>query len=145
MTRISRRHTDKELLKESEEQLTSIIYSLTNKQEINGFLDEFLTKEEKVMLGKRLILYMLLYKGFTSSQIHDALSMSYETIRWYRHIYEMKPALFKQNIEKLIRREKAKELWSKIERALKPLSLALEAKSNMRARSKLLSGDYEER
>lgn len=142
MGRVSKKSIDKDLKKEIEEQLSFIIASLVNKEEINLFLDEFLTKEEKTMLGKRLILYMLLYRGFTSKQINNLLGLSYETIRWYKQIYAAKPEIFRKYIQKLIFREKSQEFWKKIEKILKPVSLALEAKTNMRARAKLATGDF---
>lgn len=142
MGRVSKIVINKELQKELEEQLAFIISFLTNKDDINLFLDEFLTKEEKVMLGKRLILYMLIQKGLTNSQIRSILGMSYETIRWYKEIFENKPEVFKRHLERLISRERSKELWTRIEKILEPVALALEAKTNMRARAKLASGDF---
>lgn len=142
MGRVSKRKVNKDIEKELEEQLSFIIVSLTNKEEVNVFLDEFLTEEEKLMLGKRLILYMLLYKGLTNMQINNALSVSHETTRWYREIFEKKPEVFKKTLERLINREKSQELWKKIENILEPFTLALNAKTSMKARAKLASGDF---
>lgn len=142
MGRVSKRKINKDLERDLQEQLSFIVVSLTNKEEVNIFLDEFLTDEEKLMLGKRLILYMLLYKGLTNTQINNALSVSHETTRWYREIFERKPDAFKKTLERLIKREKSQELWKKIESILEPFSLALSAKTNMKARAKLASGDF---
>lgn len=142
MGRVSKRGLNKDLQQEVEEQLSFIVSSLTDKDEINLFLSEFLTKEENTMLGKRLILYMMLYKGMSDSQIYTSLAMSRETIHWYRQIYESKSEIFKKNIKKLINREKSKELWRKIDKLLEPFAFALEAKTNMKARAKLASGDF---
>ncbi len=142
MGRVSRQVISEDLKDDLEEQLSFIITSLNNKDETASFISEFLTVEEKLMLGKRLTLYMMLHKGMTSKQIHNSLSMSYETIRWYKNIYESKSLVFKKEIEKLIRREKNKELWRKIERILKPVGLFMDSQSDMRARSKFASGDF---
>ncbi len=142
MGRVSKRIVSKEFQEQLEEQLSFIVLSLNNKSEISVFLGAFLTKEEKIMLGKRLILYMLLSKGWTSSKIHDTLSMSYETIRWYKQIFENKPNVFKKTVQKLIVREKGKEFWRKLEKLLEPAGLVLEAKHNMKARAKLAGGDF---
>ncbi len=141
MGRVSRKIIDKELQKQLEAQLSFIISSLTNKKEIEVFLNEFLTKEEKVMLGKRLILYMLLEKGWTSTQIYRVLGMSYETIRWYKALFESKPDLFKITLQKLIKREKSRELWEKFEKIFETMTLALQAKTNIKARAKLAQGN----
>lgn len=142
MGRVSKQLINRELMEDLEEQLSFIIISFKAKEETRAFLNEFLTKEEKMMLGKRLTLYMMLYKGMTSKQIHDSLSMSYETIRWYKQVYENKPDVFRKEIEKLISREKSKELWNKIERILKPIELAMNARNDMKARAKFASGDF---
>lgn len=142
MGRVSKRPLNKDIEKEVEEHLSFIISSLNKKDEIENFLNEFLTKEEKTMLGKRLVLYMLLYRGMSNTQMFNTLSMSHETIHWYKQIYENKSDIFKNTIQKLIGREKTKELWKKIEKILEPVSLALEARTNMKARAKLASGDF---
>ncbi|HVF68982.1 MAG TPA: hypothetical protein VNA13_00270 [Xanthomonadales bacterium] len=143
MGRVSKKIINKDLQKQLEEQLSFIVLSLTNRNDIDIFLSEFLTKEEKIMLGKRIVLYMLLMKGFSSSEIHATLSMSYETIRWYKQLFDTKPTVFKKQLDILIRKEKTKDLWSKIDKMLKPIGLALEAKTNMRARTKLISGNFD--
>lgn len=142
MGRVSKRFINKELHQELEDQLVFTISSLVNKDEINSFINEFLTKEEKIMLGKRLVLYMLLLKGLSGSKISNILSMSHETIRWYKQIFDNKSEIFKKNIQKLINRERNKKLWEKIEKILEPFALALDAKRDMKARAKLASGDF---
>lgn len=142
MGRVSKKVIDKKFLDQIEDQLFFLIESLNNRNGINEFMNEFLTREEKIMLGKRLILYMMLYKGMTSKQIHNSLGMSLETIHWYKQTYDDKSELFRKNIEKLIDRERTKEMWSEVERILEPVSLVLDSKTNMRARAKLFSGDF---
>lgn len=142
MGRVSRRSMNKGLQTELEEQLTFIISSLTNKDEVGLFLNEFLTKEEKIMLGKRLILYMLLLKGLTSKQIHASLAMSFDTIRWYKEMFDTKPDVFRKIVEKMLKRERNKELLEKIEKILEPFALALDARVDMRSRARLASGDF---
>lgn len=142
MGRVSKRPLDKELEKEIEEQLLFTVVSLTDKERANSFLSEFLTSEEKKMLGKRLLLYVMLYKGLTNTEIYTILSMSHETIRWYKQVYEAKEEIFKKQIEILIKRERAKNLWNKVEALLRPFDLALQSKRNMKARAKLLHGDF---
>lgn len=142
MGRVSKRKINKDLEKDLEDQLSFIISSLTDRGEIAVFLDEFFTKEEKTMLGKRLILYMMLYKGLNNTKINAALSISHETTRQYREFFEKKPEIFTKLLERLIKREKTKELWQKIDKILEPFTLALSAKTNMKARAKLGSGDF---
>lgn len=142
MSRVSKKFINRDLETELEDHLSYIIASLSDKKEINIFLREFLTEEEKKMLGKRLVLYMLLYRGFSSSKINSILSMSFETIRWYKQIYNNKPEIFRRIIDKIIKREKSKEFWKKMDAILEPVSLAMQAKTNMKARAKFASGNF---
>lgn len=142
MGRVSRKKIHTDVQKELEEQLTTIIASLYQKKEIAVFLNEFLTKEEKVMLGKRLVLYMLLTRGMLSEDIHKALGITYDTIRLYKLLLASKPVEFQKSIQKLIRKKNSQELWKKIDKVLMPLDLVMNAKTNMQARAKLLSGDW---
>ena len=141
MGRVSKKTIDRKLLDRIESQFFSLIQRLKSREEID-FMNEFLTSEEKIMLGKRLVLYMMLYKGMTSKQIHDSLGMSFETIHWYKQTYEGKSDLFRKKIEELLKNERNDKLWSEIEKVLEPIGLALKSKSNMKARAKLLSGDF---
>ena len=141
MTRVSKRQIGDEVKKELEEQLASIIASLSDKNEIKVFLDEFLTNEEKEMLGKRLLLYMLLSKGVLSEDIHKSLSVTYNTIRLYQLLFRSKPEAFRNSVKKLVKKEKTRKLWQKIDKAMQPLELALSMKSDMKARAKFVSGE----
>lgn len=142
MGRVSKRVINKDLEKELEEQLAFIVSSLTDNNEISLFLTEFLTREEKIMLGKRLVLYMLLYKGLTNTEIYRTLSISRETVRWYRQVFEKKPEIFRKQIHKLISRERSKEFWQKVDKILEPFELAMKAKTDMKARARLAHGDF---
>lgn len=142
MPRVSRRTIDRELQDELEDQLSFIISSLTDKNEISVFLNEFFTREEKIMFGKRIVLYEMLIKGMEGKDICAALSMSNETIRSYKQLYLTKPSIFQKTVERLIKREKNKELWNKIDKILAPLDLAMRARNDMKARAKLANGDW---
>ncbi len=142
MGRVSKKTIDKDLQNELEEQLSFIVSCLTDKKEIIVFLQEFLTREEKIMLGKRLVLYMLLFRGALSKDIHESLLVSYETIRSYKQHAEVKPVTFQKIIRRLASNEKNKHLLKKIEKLMAPLELFMHAKSDMKARSKFMNGNW---
>lgn len=142
MPRVSKSRLDQKQLEEMNSHLFYLISSLNNSTEIESFLEGFLTKEEKIMLTKRLVLFMLLKKEYSPSSIQAALHISYETVRTYQNQLDSKGKQFNDMIERLIKREQTKELFEKIDKLLKPLSLALESKTNMKSRTKFLSGDY---
>ncbi len=142
MPRVSKNRLQQKQLEEMNTHLSYLISSLNNSKDIDDFLGEFLTNEERTMLAKRLLLFMLLKRNYSPSTVRSALNFSYETIRIYQNQLNLKSESFHQLIEKLIRRAEAKELFTKIDNILKPLSLALDSKRNMKSRAKFLSGDY---
>lgn len=139
MPRASKIKLDKEKLKEIQEHFSFLISSLNDSNEIESFFDSFLTEEEKIMLTKRLVLFMMIKRGYPTNVIQSALNMSYETIRIYVEKLMSKNELFHKIIEKLIKRGKTKEFWEKLDRLFKPFEVILEAKTNMRARAKLMT------
>ncbi|MBI3093185.1 MAG: hypothetical protein HYZ02_03050 [Candidatus Levybacteria bacterium] len=142
MPRVSKSKLHVDRLKEIEDHFSHLISSLTNSNEIEDFFEGFFTKEEKVMLAKRLVLYMMLKKDYPPSAISSALHMSYETIRSHANQMSGKKDKFFVIIDKLIAREKTNEFFKKIESILKPIDLAMRARNDMKARAKLASGDW---
>lgn len=142
MPRVSRsKLSDKELQK-LHSYLYNLIASLKNEKEIEGFLDGFLTSEEKVMLTKRLIIFLMLKMNYNISVIQSALHISYETIRTYKNQFPSKNPEFHRILDKLARKETVKQLFRKIDKFLKPLDLALRAKTDMKARARFASGEW---
>lgn len=142
MTRISKSRLRDNQLEEITEHFFYLISSLSKSTEIENFLNNFLTKEEKIMLTKRLVLFMMIKRNYPPHIIQNALHVSYETVRSYNDKLPMKDSLFQAIIEKLVRREKSKELWRKVDKLLKPIDLFLRAKTDMKARAKFASGDW---
>lgn len=142
MTRISRFKLRNEELEELVDHFTYLISSLTSKSEIENFFTEFLTREEKLMLAKRLVLFMMIQKSYSPTTIQSTLHISYETVRTYTNQFTNKNAIFKKTIQQLIKREKSKEFWKKVDTMLRPVGIILHAKTDMKSRAKLASGDF---
>lgn len=142
MPRVSRSKLHKEKLEEITKHFSFLISSLRDSKEIENFLDEFLTQEEKIMLTKRLVLLMMLQRNYPPPVIQSVLHISYETVRIYQNQLPLKTDLFRKTIERLVTREKAKEFFRKLDKFLKPFDLALRAKTDMKARAKFASGDW---
>ena len=143
MSRISKFHLSQNQLQEIKEHFAFLVSSLTNANEIENFFEEFLTKEEKIMLTKRLVLFMMLKRGFLPDSIQSALHVSYETVRTYQNQLKYKNSSFHQTIEKLLKRENVINFFKKIGKILKPVDLALKSKTNMKARAKFASGNWD--
>lgn len=135
MPRASKQRLDNEIWREIHQVFPEFI-STFNKTELETFLEEFLTKEEKTMLAKRLVLYHLLLGGFRDYEINQHLKISLETIRLARTSLEFRGKKFRDKVKNLkltSQTKKEQPSW---------LELALKSKSDMKARAKLLSGDY---
>lgn len=139
MPRASRFSLKRKQFQEMNSHLIFLISSLNNKDEIGNFLESFLTKEERVMLTKRLVLFMMLRKQYPPSVIRNVLHISYETIRIYQNQLLAKNSLFQKILEKLLRRQDTIKLFGKINNLIKPIDLVLNSKRNMKARAKLVS------
>lgn len=98
---------------------------LKSSKEIEGFLEEFLTPTEKIMLAKRLSIAVLLAKNYDARTISKTLKVSLTTItsinRWIKH----QKGYFSRIVEEILRKEKSEEfqnnLTYKIGRAAIPL------------------------
>lgn len=143
MPRVSKAFLQKQKLTELENHFSFLIASLQKSADIEAFMNDFLTHEEKIMLTKRLVLFMMLKQGYSPSAIQAALHVSYETVRTYTNHLAAKSLLFHATITKLLEREETKKFWQQVEHLLKPLGLAMKARSNMRARAKLASGNWD--
>lgn len=131
-------------LEELEQHFSYLISSLSSSKEIGNFFNNFLTKEEKIMLTKRLALLMMIKMDYPYQEIKNALNISYETVRTYSNQLPLKNDSYHKTIEKLIRRQKSKEFWKKADKVIRPLELALKSKTDMKARADLIRGgrDY---
>ncbi|MDO8486852.1 MAG: Trp family transcriptional regulator [Candidatus Curtissbacteria bacterium] len=129
-------------LTELESHFSYLISSLNKPGDIKLFFDEFLTSEEKLMLTKRLVLIMMLKRDYPDYVCQGALHISYETVRNYKIYLNHKSQAFDKTIDRLISRQKTRELFEKIDKVLKPLELALKSGTNMKARAKFASGDW---
>jgi len=142
MPRVSKKSLNKEINSELKENFSSLISSLQNPKEIEQFLNDFLTKEENLMLAKRLMLHLLLDNKYKSLEIQSILGVSKETVRVHKVNWERGGETYKKIINKIANKRKVKLFLQAIEKKLRPLELALQSKTNMKARAKFLSGDY---
>lgn len=143
MPRVSKRQLDKQTETEIQECYSYLVSSLRNSEEIENFLQGFLTREEKLMLSKRVMLLMMIKMAYTTETIIQALNVSYETVRIYSTHLSMSNKLFHTTIQRLIKRVETREFLDKMAKVLKPLDLALRAKTDMRARAKIYNADYD--
>lgn len=141
MPRASKRKVEKDLNLELENQFAGLISELNNPKDIKGFFEHFLTREEKIMLMKRLMLHLMIELGYKTYEIDNVLKICRETIRSHRQKRNNGGEVYRKILVKLIKKNKDREVWQKINKILKSLDVLFTFKTNMKSRAKLYNGN----
>ena len=143
MPRASRKPVKEDVDREIRESFSSLISTLSDSLEIQKFFNDFLTREEQIMLSKRLMLHLMLERGYKNFQIESILGISKDTVRIHKAIWERGGNVYKEILGKIAKKSEVRDLWRKFEKLLQPLDLAFKARNDMRARAKLASADWD--
>ena len=138
MPRASKIQLDKFIWDKINKTFLEVISSKSEK-ELKVFLGDFLTQEEKVMLAKRLALYIMISAEYSDEEIKELLKISYETVRSARNLLGLKNQRFSTSLKGLVAKPKKP---SENNSLINFLDAVLSAKSNMKSRAKLMSGDF---
>ncbi|OGY24864.1 MAG: hypothetical protein A2Y57_01005 [Candidatus Woykebacteria bacterium RBG_13_40_7b] len=138
MPRASKRFLDDKVWKEINETFPEVLSSFEPRG-LKKFLSEFLTKEERTMVAKRLTIYLMIFGSYSESEIKETLKVSHETVRVAKESLASKSDQFKNALVLRLKKLGEKESTNRL---IKMLDLALSSKSNIKARAKLTSGDY---
>lgn len=95
------------------------------------------------MLGKRLLLHLMLERGYKSAQIQTFLGISKDTIRVHKALWERGDETYKLVLKKISKKAENRQLWKKIEKILRPAELFVKGRNDMKARAKFASGDWD--
>lgn len=91
MTHISRKKIKKDVAGELADQFLTFLALARTKQDARVLARELLSQTERVMLAKRLAVVVLLVRGYSFSQIEDALGVTGQTVvRIWKQIREGK-------------------------------------------------------
>jgi uncharacterized protein YerC len=129
MPRASHRPVNKNLDQDLKENFSSLIATLNTPSEIRQFFNDFLTSEEQTMLTKRLMLHLMIERGYRSSQIQKVLGITKETIRVHRRLEAKGNVLYKRVLRKIDKKAEQKMLWKKLEKTLRPAGFLLTKRS----------------
>ena len=80
MPHISRKYLKKSDFEEIGKRLVETLAEITNTSKGRGFLQEFFTYTERIMLAKRLSVIFMLSQGATTYEIENTLKMSPSTV-----------------------------------------------------------------
>lgn len=115
MTQISRYPIHKDVEKRMFELFLTAIESLNNKQDIEEFIDDFLSPVEKIMLAKRLSIAVLLNKDYKYKSISKILRVTPSTIASVSLQLKYSGKGYQKFVEKVAKNEKISAFWQKIE------------------------------
>lgn len=120
MTQISKRPISKDIESKIYESFYKAI-GLLRESEARLFIDDLLTKTERVMLPKRLAIAILLLKGWNYDSIKEILKVTQTTISSVSRTLEFSNGLRKA-IENLSKSEAWRSWWQDVESLLYRMS-----------------------
>jgi len=118
MAQVSKYPLKKEVEEKIFEILLKTIADLKKPEEVNEFLEDFLSPVEKIMLAKRLAIAILLAKGYDYRGIREVLKVTPGTVAGVNLKLKYGGKGYKRVVEKFLREEKIEKLFEKIDAAL---------------------------
>ena len=115
MAQISKRFLHKKVEERILDLFWTSLSSLSTKQKVALFLDDLLTKTEKIMLSKRLAIAFMLMKGNDYPTINDRLKVSDPTIWNVKTSLSLKGKGYKMAIEQIMNKEKWEKFWQDLD------------------------------
>jgi len=111
------------LPKALEQQMHAVIRKafadLRTEGEVSAFLDDLLTPTEKVMLGKRLAIAILLDRGYDQRTVHTIMKTSLSTVNTVNYWLKHKGNGYRIVLEKFQNQREWQELKEGLEKFLK--------------------------
>jgi len=118
MTQVSKYPLKKEVEERIFEILLKTIADLKKPEEVNEFLEDFLSPVEKIMLAKRLAIAVLLGRGYDYRGIREILKVTPGTVAGVNLKLKYGGRGYKRVVEKFLREEKIEKLFEKIDEVL---------------------------
>lgn len=107
MAQISRRFIKPEVLRKIESLFVECVSRCEKPSVAADFLDDLLTKTEKVMIAKRIAIALMLLKQQDPRDISETLKVSYPTIYRVKTWLSYKGVGFRALLEAIIKRDQA--------------------------------------
>lgn len=118
MAQVSRYPIHKDVEKRMFEIFKSTISRLKDNEDIEDFLEDFLSPVEKIMLSKRLAIAVLLAKGHNYPAIAEILRVTPSTIASVSLRLKYSGKGYKKAVERILTIESQDNFWEKIEDVL---------------------------
>ncbi|MEK7067194.1 MAG: Trp family transcriptional regulator [Patescibacteria group bacterium] len=114
MTKISRFKLSSEQIHQLNQRMISAVASLREKKALNLFFDDLLTMTEKIMLGKRLLIALLLERGYSYGAVSVLMKVSQGTIHAVSTRLQKGGTGFRLAIKNLEKEEKIEHTLEKV-------------------------------
>ncbi len=118
MTQVSRYPVSSTVNKQILQLFRNAISSLKHSEEIDDFLEDFLSPVEKIMLAKRLAIAVMLAKGYDYQSIKAILHVTPSTIAAVSIRLKYAGKGYKKTVEKILQEEKINDFWQRIDLVL---------------------------
>ena len=133
MPKVSKNLLPEETKKEIMGALIKTLTKIDNDRLLARFLDDLLTPTEKLMLGKRLMVAVLLQKGYSYGAVCRVLKMSKTTVHIIQRDLFRSGEGYKKIFDLFFRESKGKKILYAIERFLDKITLPVKGSpSSMR-------------
>ncbi|MBI5619755.1 hypothetical protein HY950_02225 [Candidatus Gottesmanbacteria bacterium] len=119
MTQVSRFPLPKVLEQQMHTALRKALADLRTEADVSAFLDDLLTPTEKIMLGKRLAIAILLDRGYDQRTVHTIMKTSLSTVNAVNYWLKNRGNGYRIVLEKLKTQREWAELKEGIEDFLK--------------------------
>ena len=140
MPKVSKNLLPAETRKEIMDALIRTLTKIDNDRLLARFLDDLLTTTEKLMLGKRLMVAVLLQKGYSYGAVCRVLKMSKTTVHIIQRDLFRSGEGYKKIFDLFFRESKGQRVLDAIERFLDSITLPVKGSpSSMRRWKRALS------
>ncbi|MBI2054491.1 MAG: helix-turn-helix domain-containing protein [Candidatus Sungbacteria bacterium] len=118
MTRISRYPLTSRQIEELSQRIIDTVTLMRSKEELALFFNDLLTRTEKIMLGKRLLIAFFLQRGYSYAEISRWLKVSQTTISSIKENLERDGRGFRVAMKKLEKEIKIERIFERIKQGL---------------------------
>ena len=115
MTHVSKNPVDKNTYFQILEGFIWLLSDLKSESDMKLFLNDFLTKTERIMLAKRLALALMITKGYETKIITQILHVSTGTVYRMREWVDRGGSGLTLALKRLIIQEKLASFWKKVD------------------------------
>ena len=133
MPRVSKNPISPEVYKEITQAFVRTLAKVGDDHVLSKFLDDLLTPTEKLMLSKRLMVAVLIQRGYSYGAVCRVLKMSKTTVHLIRRDMVKSGEGYRKVFELFFRETKGERILSIIERFLQAITLPVKGSpSSMR-------------